>query len=393
METRASVDWTSAATVLTCACAGRGLASSSAVGRALGGPVSAMLLGAAAATAGALPSDGGGGLRELQLVSASLATPMMLFGSNLRSIGRRAAAMVTPFAAACGASALGSALGFGSAGIDPRLAAALAAKNIGGGVNYVAVATTLGVSAEDFTAGIAVDNVFALLYFPLVSFWASRVEREEGGDGRGDAARSVRESANAETAKRGDVDEGGDEGASSAVDALTATAVAVAFLAAGAFIANVSGVTSATLPITTALTVAFATIAPERAAPLAAVAEPLATQLLFCFFVVAGASSGDISPQAMARYGRVFHFLGILYAVHLASVYAAIRLTRGAQTREFILASNAAVGGPATVAALAESARWRDLLVPGVLCGVAGNSIATFLGLALAAVFTVVAST
>jgi hypothetical protein len=46
----------------------------------------------------------------------------------------------------------------------------LVAKNIGGGMNYVAVCNTLHVTPAAFAAGIAVDNVFAVLYFPLTSW-------------------------------------------------------------------------------------------------------------------------------------------------------------------------------------------------------------------------------
>ena len=62
--------------------------------------------------------------------------------------------------------------GVGSApdGDGWKVAAALTAKNIGGGLNYVAVANTLGVSPGAFAAGITADNFFALAYFPIVSW-------------------------------------------------------------------------------------------------------------------------------------------------------------------------------------------------------------------------------
>jgi uncharacterized membrane protein len=60
--------------------------------------------------------------------------------------------------------------GMGSNGDGWKVAAALAAKNIGGGINYVAVANTLGLSPEALAAGITADNFFALVYFPIVSW-------------------------------------------------------------------------------------------------------------------------------------------------------------------------------------------------------------------------------
>lgn len=360
---------------------GATLGRRTAVGRALGGPVVAMLLGALAAQCGAVPNDGGEGMREIQSACAHLVTPMMVFGADLRAIGREARAQVGPFALAAAATVVGSAAAFAAGGVDHRLAGALAAKNIGGGVNYVAVCAALSVGAGDFTAGIAVDNVAALIFFPLLAAWARRVNADgDGGDG-GEDLIDTHSNLDVEIARKDDAD-------ASSADALTTAFVTVGALACGNVLANVAGFPTATLPCTTALAVIFATAAPTLARPIAATAEPLATSLLFVFFVIAGASSGDLSPSTLARYGDVFRYCAVLYAVHVALVAAcATFIDGGRRKREFILASNAAVGGPATVAALATSAGWRRLSVPAVLCAVAGNAFATFIGIALSSAF------
>ena len=376
------IDWSVGAVVLTCACAGRAWASwddRRGATASLGAPASAMLAGACAAAFGWLPSDGSGGTREMQAVAAAVATPMMLFGANLRETFGETRRLATPFACgACGTAfgAFVGALAFvkgsgGSSIVSWKLAAALAAKNIGGGVNYVAVATALGMSREEFVAGVAADNVFALMYFPFVSFLARRclVRETELGD---DQRRAVDERG-AETSSDG--------------DALTATFVAVVLLAAGQTLAGILDRPTATIPIATALTVALATAFPRRFRPLAAVAEPLAAGLLFVFFVVAGAS-GAAAFTDVSRCLDVFLFLAILYAFHLTFILVpAFTVASEDRRRDFLLASNACVGGPATAAALCESAKWRDLLAPGVLIGTLGNAVATFAGLGLAVAF------
>ena len=50
-----------------------------------------------------------------------------------------------------------------------KVACALAAKNIGGGLNFIAVAAALGIPAAPVAAALAIDNVMALVYFPLCS--------------------------------------------------------------------------------------------------------------------------------------------------------------------------------------------------------------------------------
>ena len=67
---------------------------------------------------------------------------------------------------------IGSLLG----GVDAdgwKVAAALLAKNIGGGINFIAVSETLGVSPAVVAAGLTIDNIGALFYFPAVSYLAN----------------------------------------------------------------------------------------------------------------------------------------------------------------------------------------------------------------------------
>ena len=359
----------------------------------LGAPAAAMLAGACAAAFGWIPSDGGGGTGEMQAFAAAVATPMMLFGANLRETFGETRRLATPFA--CGAAgtaagALVGALAFARAGgegsmVSWKLAAALAAKNIGGGVNYVAVATALGMSREEFVAGVAADNVFALAYFPLVSFLARRCDARESAVGD-ETVSGVRGDVVAIEATGTSFSDEATGTSSSRADALTAAFVAVVLLAAGQALARVLERPTATLPITTAFTVFLATAFPRRLRPIAAVAEPLATAALFVFFVVAGAS-GASALSDVSRCVDVFLFLSVLYGFHLTSVLVPFRFASKERRADFLLASNACVGGPATAAALCESAGWRRLLVPGALIGSFGNAIATFIGLGLAVVF------
>jgi len=394
------VDWSVGAVVLTCAWCGRAWArwdDARGARVSLGAPAAAMLAGACAAAFGWIPSDGGGGTGEMQAFAAAVATPMMLFGANLRETFGETRRLATPFA--CGAAgtaagALVGALAFARAGgegsmVSWKLAAALAAKNIGGGVNYVAVATALGMSREEFVAGVAADNVFALAYFPLVSFLARRCDARESAVGD-DTVSGVRGDVVAIEATGTSFSDEATGTSSSRADALTAAFVAVVLLAAGQALARVLERPTATLPITTAFTVFLATAFPRRLRPIAAVAEPLATAALFVFFVVAGASGASALSDA-SRCVDVFLFLSVLYGFHLTSVLVPFRFASKERRRDFLLASNACVGGPATAAALCESAGWRRLLVPGALVGSLGNAVATFIGLGLAVVFRALA--
>ena len=50
---------------------------------------------------------------------------------------------------------------------------------------------------------------------------------------------------------------------------------------------------------------------------------------------------------------------------------------------EVMIASNACILGPAPAAALAASKGWRPLVTPGILVGLFGYAIATFIGVAI----------
>ena len=58
-----------------------------------------------------------------------------------------------------------------------------------------------------------------------------------------------------------------------------------------------------------------------------------------------------------------------------------------AAPQRLLAASSAAIGGPATAAALAQANEWRSLITPSLLVGNVGYAIATFLALAYYSAF------
>jgi uncharacterized membrane protein len=70
--------------------------------------------------------------------------------------------------------------------------------------------------------------------------------------------------------------------------------------------------------------------------------------------------------------------------VHLVLIVVLGRLFR-LDLAEVMIASNACILGPAPAAALAAGKGWRKLIAPGILVGLFGYAIATFLGVGLAA--------
>ena len=60
-----------------------------------------------------------------------------------------------------------------------QVAAALAARHIGGAVNYVGVAETLGISGSAQAAGLAADNLLCAAYFATIFHLARHIPADD----------------------------------------------------------------------------------------------------------------------------------------------------------------------------------------------------------------------
>ena len=203
------------------------MTKTTAIGRLLGPPIGAMFWTFFMATVGILPSGGSPAAASLQALTLYLATPLVLLGvandfrrrpqqedepqphtthatttsasssseqgqrrrfpwnksrnSNKNTSSNREP-MYTSFALAACATLVASIMGYGllrpaltaAMGADDalKIVAALMARNIGGGLNYIAVCTTLQASPMAITAGMCADNIFGLCYFPIISYLA-----------------------------------------------------------------------------------------------------------------------------------------------------------------------------------------------------------------------------
>ena len=353
-----------------------------------------MLCGAVLANAA--PALGGSGvdlaeLRAVQGVLVAVATPLLLMGANLRTIFRGAGPLVPGFAFGAFGTLAGTLLGVavlgygladalealaGAAGGTPvgggmtqsevaGVSAALAAKNIGGGFNFVAVCESSGVSSPVVALALAADNIAALLYFPLNSFLAGPPLKEEQTEGGGEGGEG---SEWTPTPLRI-----ADYGSAEELTLALAVSLAIVVAVAGA------GAGGNTIAAASAATILLATASPRNFEPLRVPGSTLARVLLGLFFASAGLAGGSVVGIDSGALIYVGALLVVIYASHIAAVAAARKLF-GMTALDAAVVSNAAVGGPATAAALA-TAKGADP-TPAVLLGNLGNAAATFLALA-----------
>ena len=249
---------------------------------------------------------------------------------------------------------------------EAAIAGLFASTYIGGSVNYAALGEITGLmsDASFFSAATATDNLFSAVFLSVLALlpgtrWlASRFARHDHGEEQ--AARATHEPI-------------------TAASLTLAMATAIGFVAIGDAITSLTGVPSLRYALITVLVVTAATAFPQWMARLRGGFE-LGVGLAFVFFAAIAAGADLL---AMVRIAPMLIVLVvILLSVHLVVLLGVGRLFK-LTLPELVTASNAAVLGATTAPALAAARGWHDLVTPGVLVGVLGYALGTFIGTAI----------
>jgi uncharacterized membrane protein len=306
--------------------------------------------------------------------------PLFLFQANLRTIFFETTRMAIAFLIASAGTVAGVLVavalldlgGLAAAAVtEPALreagvAGLFASTYIGGSVNYAALGeiTGLRTDASFFSAATATDNLFSAVFLGVLALlpgwnWlARRFARHEHG------ARPALHEAREKI---------------SATSLTLAIATSISFVAIGDAITAALGAPSARYAIITMLVVAAATLLPRFMQSLQGGFE-LGVSLAFVFFAAIAAGADLVAMVSIAPLLIVLVL--ILLSVHLLVLLVAGRVF-GLTLPELVTASNAAVLGATTAPALAAARGWHDLVTPGVLVGVLGYALGTFVGTGL----------
>jgi len=311
-----------------------------------------------------------------------ISIPLLLLGSNISRMIKEGGKLLVAYIIGAAGVVLGSFLAYSLVDLGPdsgKTAGVIAATLIGGSMNFVATGEILSFSTHPlFGATIAVDNfaanmfVLLLIAVPSISFLQRFFVRPETAD------QSVPEET--ETAPVPVTME------RIALSMFFAVIIAgVGMLLEGLVQRFFDTRMNMSILIITLLSVLVANIFPRRLKFLENTAFIIGLWMMYVFIAVIGAATNlkDILHVGPAVLG----FYCLVLLVHFLVLLALAKLFK-LNVYEVIVSSAANIMGPSVAAPLAASFGQKKLITPGILMGILGYVIGTFVGVSIALVLS-----
>ena len=337
------------------------------IGRRVSGAMVAIILAALLSNMKILPSTSPA-FEFIWLYLVPLAIALFLIRADMITILKDGGRTLLAFSFGALGTIVGSLLGPILLDVGPHdteYAAIFAATFTGGALNFAAVADAISFRMPtELAAAIAVDNVLGLSYLILlgaVAQWATVQKWLPVGADQDELKKD-----DARTPPRTGLG-----------DLVLALAIAAGACTIGKYIANLFGHDNYFILYITFVMVAVATVARRWLEHLEC-AELMAMMFMYLFFVMLG-TGADVSAM-FASTISLFLFVALIIATHLLFTLAGARLFQ-INYREAIIASSACIGGPPIAVAIAVLFGWRNLVTAGVIAGVLGYAVGSFIGI------------
>lgn len=338
----------------------------------VGASLLALVLGAILSNAGLVPSTSPV-YSVIEGPLTSLAIAWLLLAVNLSDLKVAGPRMIGAFILAAFGTGLGAFVGglalSGSFGENTwRLAGVFTGTYSGGSVNFVSVGQGVGLPSFLFAGATAADALTTGIWLAVCLTVPVWIQRFYPASVPGD----------------GDEGAGGDHAHPffdkvplSTLDLANLLAVGFILVVLAEWFGRMVPAVPAVLWLTTfALIVGhFEHYRADRGA------LQLGNLALHFFFVIIGIHSRV--SEILAVGVEVFYFTLLVVGVHGLVVFGLGRLFR-MDVGSLTVASQAAVGGPSSALAVAVSREWKGLVLPGIIVGLLGYAVGTYLGFGVA---------
>ena len=309
-------------------------------------------------------------------VIVPMAIPMLLLRADLKKVFAESGPMLLAFTVAVVLTVVGAYVGaflIDLGEYEAQITGVLAAGYIGGSVNFVATSQAVEFNdSSTYVATLSADAVGAVLFLLLLmSLPALGFARRAMPSRFIDAEQNEAIDPNAHLAS--------DDSSFDLPKAINGLALSLVICAVGQGIVTLFNTPNLFIVIITMLALLVANFGKPLLKHVQAEFE-IATFMMYVFFAVIGAGA-DLGQVLGAALPATL-FLVVLILVHLGLLLLVGRLLR-LDLAEAMVASNACILGPPTAAALAASRGWRELVMPGMLVGILGYSIGTFIGVGI----------
>ena len=303
-----------------------------------------------------------------------LAIPLLLYKADLRRILRESGPVLVTFGIACAGTVAGAVVGYfviDLGEIGAKAAGAYTGGWTGGAVNFVAVATAVEMTPDEVSVAISANSVVSIMaLMSLIALPSVALVR------RFVPSQVIQESER--KAAVGASDDDRDAMRPSHIAGALALSFAICALAYA--IADWVGLSNYAILFVTVLALVAANAFPRVLTRLQG-DFTLGMIVMYLFFAAVGCGTDALAFVDSAL--NLFLYSVVILAVHLTVVLLAARLLK-IDLAEAIVAAGAALVGPAPTAAIAAARGWKALVTPGIMCGILGYAIGTFIGVAVA---------
>lgn len=365
-------------------------------------PVLAIIIGLAAANLNVIPVSA-----DVYNISATycipLATAMMLYQANLKTIVKNSGKMFLCMNIGLIATFIGGLIAFFSMkNIVPEsagIAGASVGAFIGGTANFLAISNSTGLSETMISAGAFGVNfvmtiaIMVLLWMPSSEFFKKRYSHPYQTELENEIGSNDTQTIAERFWKGKEI---------GLLDIAKTVATAFLLVAVAQIISTMLSTVLAasdTNPVAqipalifgnqyvvmTVIVVIAVALVPKYFEGLKG-GQEIGTFVMYLYFAVIGCSI-NLHDLAVSIIPTLIMIL-IIAVIHFAIMLIAGKIAKQ-NIEEMTIATNACLGGPFTAMAMATSKGYQRLIVPAMLCGIWGNALGTILGVTLVGIFSI----